>query len=99
MCIKVGGNELSSVKGLMTISLNAIIADVFEVEPDELKRETRLRDDLRMTPQQQNQLSEMIAEYFDGIEVDLDGSECLGDIFEVVVEQEFREIPESAFVM
>lgn len=99
MCIKVGGNELDSVKGLMAISLNAIIADVFEVEPDELKREMSLRGDLRMTPQQQMSLSGMIAEYFDGTEINLDGSECLGDIFEVVVEQEFRDIPESAFAM
>lgn len=99
MCIKVGGNELDSVKGLMAISLNAIIADVFEVEPDELKREMSLRGDLRMTPQQQMSLSGMIAEYFDGIEINLDGNECLGDIFEVVVEQEFRDIPESAFAM
>ena len=99
MCIKVGRNELSSVKGLMTMSLNAIVADVFDVEPDELKRELRLREDLGMTDLQQSALAEMIAEYFDGVEVDLVNSATLGDIFEVVVDQEFKDIPESAFVM
>jgi hypothetical protein len=99
MCIKVGSNEMSSVKGLMTMSLNAIIADIFDVEPDELKRELRLREDLGMTDRQQVELAEMIAEYFDGVEVDLANSSSLGDIFEVVVDQEFKDIPEFAFLM
>lgn len=99
MCIKVGSNELSSVKGLMTMSLNAIIADVFDVEPEELKRELRLREDLRMTLRQKEELREMIAEYFDGVEIDLENSKNLGDIFEVVVDQEFRDIPESVLLM
>ncbi|MDP2829563.1 MAG: hypothetical protein Q8O37_13265, partial [Sulfuricellaceae bacterium] len=32
-------------------------------------------------------------------EVDLVNSATLGDIFEVVVDQEFKDIPESAFIM
>lgn len=97
MCIKVGNNELSSVKGLMTISLNAIIADVFELEFDEISTQMDLRADLGMDMEKQTELAELVEEYFDGLKIDFARINSLGDLFEVVVEQEFKDIPEEAF--
>lgn len=99
MCIKVGNNELSSVKGLMSMSLNAILADLFDKEPDELNRNLRLREDLGMTPEQGVELVEMVAEYFDDFALDLDQVQTLGDVFDLVVEQAFQDIPAAAFDM
>lgn len=99
MCIKVGKNELSSVKGLMSMSLNAIIADLFDKEPEELDRSLRLREDLGMTPEQGQELVNTVAEYFDDLALDLDQIQTLGDVFNVVVEQAFQDIPAETFDM
>lgn len=99
MCIKVGKNELSSVKGLMSMSLNAIIADLFDKEPEELDRSLRLREDLGMTPEQGQELVDTVAEYFDDLALNLDQIQTLGDMFNVVVEQAFQDIPAEAFDM
>lgn len=97
MCIKVGKNELSSVKALMTMSLNALLANVFDKELDELKPELSLRNDLAMNLEKQQALSDMIAEYFDGLVVDFSTVDTLEELFNVVVETEFDSIPQSAF--
>ena len=95
MCIKIGNNELSSVKGLMAISLNAIIADVFELDMDDILPQVNLRSDLGMSGEKQAELAEMVAEYFDGLKLDFALIDTLGDLFEVVIEQEFRDISEE----
>lgn len=90
MCIKLGENELSSVKGLMTMSLNAIISEVFNIELDDIKGELSLISDLGMVSGSKNELSAYIAEYFDGLIVDLDSISTLNDLFDVVIEKEFE---------
>lgn len=97
MCIKVGNNELDSVKGLMTISLNAIIADVFDLDLDDISPHLNLRNDLGMGEEKQSELADMVDEYFDGLRLDFSSLNTLGDLFDIVVEQEFRDIPAEAF--
>lgn len=97
MCIKYGNNELSTVKALMSMSLNSIIADVFDMDLDDIKLELNLRNDMHMNNNQQSGLAEMIAEYFDGLQVDFDSIHTLNDLFEIVIEKEFRDIPADAF--
>lgn len=97
MCIKLGSNELGSVKGLMTISLNAIIADVFELDLDEISPQLNLRNDLGMDEEKQSELVDMVDEYFDGLTLDFSSLHTLRDLFDVVVEQEFKDIPAEAF--
>ncbi len=99
MCIKVGNNELSSVKGLMSMSLNAIFAEIFDKELEDLDRNLRLREDLGMTEAQGTELVETVAEYFDDLALDIDRMQTLGDVFDVVVEQAFEDIPAEAFEM
>jgi len=97
MCIKAGNNELSSVKSLMTISLNAIIADVFELDLDDISPQLNLHTDLGMSEEKQLELADMVDEYFDGLKLDFYCLDTLSDLFDVVIEQEFKDIPAEAF--
>ena len=90
MCIKIAEDELGTVKALMTMSLNAIIADIFDLDLDDIKAELRLREDLNMSAGQQQQLVDVIGEYFDDISVNLDEIKTLGELFERVVFSEFK---------
>lgn len=97
MCIKAGNTELSSVKALMTMSLNAAIAEIFGLDLDEIVPDLRLFADLRMTPEQQSEFAALVAEYFDGVAIDFTPTTTLGDIFDRVIEQEFLGLPDDAF--
>lgn len=97
MCIKAGNNELGSVKALMAMSLNALIAEVFELDLDKLDNELSLTRDLSMDEHKQQQLNDMIAEYFDDLSVDFTHVDTLEQLFQVVVNVEFEQLPENAF--
>ena len=90
MCIKVGNNELDSVKALMTMSLNALIADVFEIDLDDIDRQLSLRNDLGMNSAKEQELNELISEYFDGLEVDLNKNDRLDALFQSIIDTEFE---------
>ncbi|RDH84016.1 MAG: hypothetical protein DIZ80_07730 [endosymbiont of Galathealinum brachiosum] len=92
MCIKYGDNELDTVKALMTMSLNSIIADIFNLELDEIRPELKFYDDLSMSPVQERDLINTIAEYFDELKVDIRRTDNLNNLFEVVVLSEFRNL-------
>lgn len=97
MCIKAGNNELASVKALMDMSLNALIADTFEVEIDEIENELELRNDLGMKQTEAVELKEHISEYFDGLEVDMNCMVTIGDLHKMVVDHEFEDISSQYF--
>jgi hypothetical protein len=90
MCIKVGDDELDSVKALMTMSLNALIAEVFDWELEDLKPELSLTRDLGMDEEKKQELTELIDEYFDGLWVDFTLNDSLEMLFKTVVESEFE---------
>ncbi len=92
MCIKIGNDELDTVKGLMTMCLNSIISDVFDIDFDDLKIEMSLTKDLSMSERQAFAITETIKEYFDGLEVDLIVNDTLGDLFNTVVTADFVSI-------
>lgn len=85
MCIKAAKNELDSVKAIMTMSLNAIVAQVFACDLDDIEPNLHMYTDLHMDAQKQLELDEIIAEYFDGLQVDFSSIEWLADLFEQVV--------------
>ncbi len=97
MCIKSGDNELDSVKALMTMSLNALIAEVFEKDLDELTLDLSLIKDLDMNNDKQQELAGLINEYFDGLEVDFSQNDTLDKLFQTVVDAEFEELPATLF--
>lgn len=100
MCIKIKDlNELGTVKALMAMSLNSIIEDIFDIDQNEIKLSLNLRSDLRMNSIQEVLLSNAIADYFDGCQADLKHVQTLDNLFDLVVEQEFKHLPEEAFLM
>ena len=100
MCFKIaGGNELATVKVLMTMSFNSVVEEVFGIDLDAIDLKLRLRADLHMTQAKQKEFADKIAEYFDGVEVDFDQAKTLDDVFDAVVAREFQDLPEDAFSM
>lgn len=89
MCIKIGDNELDTVRGLMSMSLNAIVSDVFDLDLDAIHRGLDLTRDLAMNPEQQQGLMDLVAEYFDGLRLNFKRIRTLDDLFQQVVDQEF----------
>lgn len=73
----------------MSMSLNSIVADVFDMDLDELAPELRLGADLQMDEQKSLELSGMIAEYFDNLSIDFDQLETLQDLFHQVIDVAF----------
>ena len=92
MCIKAGNDELDSVKALMTMSLNALIAEVFDKDLDELSLNLSLTKDLSMDSEKQQELSSLIDEYFDGLDVDFSENDSLQELFQTVVNSEFESV-------
>ncbi len=97
VCIKAGKNELASVRALMDMSLNALIADTFEVEIDEIENALELRNDLGMKQTEEVELKENISEYFDGLEVNMNHMVTIGDLHQMVVDHEFEDISSEYF--
>ena len=79
------------------MSLNSIFADVFDIDLDDIQLDMNLQSDLKMTDAQQQELAEVIAEYFDDLVVDFSKVSTVDDVFNIVVEAEFEHIPEEAF--
>ncbi len=97
MCIKAGNNELASVKALMDMSLNALIADTFEVEMDEISDNLELRTDLGMQQAKAIELQEGISEYFDGLDINMNRMVTIGDLHKTVVDHEFHDVSPQYF--
>ncbi|MCW9013009.1 MAG: phosphopantetheine-binding protein [Gammaproteobacteria bacterium] len=100
MCFKIqDGNELGTVKLLMTMSFNSVVEDVFGIDQDDIELDMHLVRDLHMNSKKQLEFSNAIADMFDGVSVDFSSVKTLDDVFDIVVEQEFSHIPEEAFSM
>ncbi|NOQ80420.1 MAG: hypothetical protein GQ546_13595 [Gammaproteobacteria bacterium] len=95
MCVKVGNDELDSVKALMTMSLNALIAEVFDVELDEIDRNLSLSRDLGMDSEKENELNELIEEYFDGLVINFTKNDSLDALFQTFIDTEFEVISQE----
>ena len=91
MCIRAGSNELESVKNLMAMSLMAVIAESLEVDIDAIEERSSLRQDLGMDEAGRVQLEQMIADYFDGLVLNLDTIPTVGVLLERVVMSEFSD--------
>lgn len=95
MCIKAGNDELDSVKALMAMSLNALIAEVFDVGLDEIDRNLSLSRDLGMDSEKENELNELIEEYFDGLVINFTKNDSLDALFQTLIDTEFEVISQD----
>lgn len=95
MCIKAGKNEFASVKALMDMTLNSLIADTFDVDIDELNNTLDLRKDLGMKQAEAMALRDKISDYFDGLDVDMKQMETIADLHKLLADSEFQNISEQ----
>ena len=92
MCIKHGDNELTSVQALMSMSLDALIADTLKIDIHDIQGSLELRADLGMVPSQQARLEKIISEYFDGLRLDMSNMTTIADLHQIVVDHEFEDL-------
>jgi len=84
VCIKIGDDELDTVRALMSMTLNALLAEVFGVNPDALHPDLNLRRDLNLDAGKQCRLQQRLREYFDGVHIDFARIEILDDLYRQV---------------
>jgi hypothetical protein len=89
MCIRAGRDELESVKNLMAMSLMAVVAEALDADLDEISEEARLVEDLHMDQTNEQELKAMIADVFNGLEVDLNTTRTVSGLLDKVVLNEF----------
>ena len=90
MCLKYGDDELDTVRSLMSMTLNSAIAMVFDLDIDDIDLAMNFKIDLGMSAEQGIELKDMVAEYFDGIDVDLAELDTVEKLFDFVIHQEFN---------
>lgn len=93
MCIKAGANELESVKNLMSMALKAVVADALNADLEAVVEEARLVEDLKMGSAECRVLQELLADTFDGIEVDVCQIRTFAALLDRVVLKEFEGLP------
>jgi len=91
MCIKIGDDELSAVKGLMTMTLNSIIAEIFKIELEQIDIDDDLYKDFGMDENQEQEFTQLLDEYFDGLSIDFSKNSSLKQVYKIVIETEFEE--------
>jgi hypothetical protein len=68
--MKLGSDEFETVKSLMSMTLFAIVSDCLDVDIAEIKPSDRLLRDLGMTYSKEQEMRTVIADIYDGFEVD-----------------------------
>ncbi len=91
MCIRAGSNELESVKNLMGMSLMATIAESLAIDIDSIAEGNHLVNDLGMDSSGRQLLEAMIADIFDGLQVNLNTTPTVGALLDKVVMSEFAD--------
>lgn len=91
MCIRAGSNELESVKNLMGMSLMAVIAESLEADIEAIRETDHLVNDLRMDNASKQRLEAMIADLFDGLQVNLNTTPTVNALLDKVVRSEFLD--------
>jgi acyl carrier protein len=90
MCIRAGKDELESVKNLMSMALRVVVADALHAELDDVVDEARLVEDLHMGKQECRTLHDMIADNFDGTDIDVCHVPTVAVLLDRVVMSEFK---------
>jgi hypothetical protein len=69
----------------MSMTLNAVLADLFGVNPDAIRPDLNLRRDLNLDAGKQCKLQQRVQEYFEGVRLDFARIETLDDLYRQVV--------------
>jgi hypothetical protein len=90
MCLKVGKDEMDTMRNLMRLSLLILVSDTFDVDIDEVSGDARLVEDMKLDKIKANRLSNLIAEYFDGLQIDLNETPTVDTLLDKIVETQMH---------
>lgn len=91
MCIKLGSDELDTVRNLMRMSLMALVSEALEVDIEQLDGVQNLRTELGMDTHRAAALQTLIADYFDGLDLDPSRCDTLDALLDQVVDHELAD--------
>ena len=89
MRIKLDDNELDTMKELLTMALNAVVAEFLNVGVDRVHPGSRLVSDLGMSPAAKKRLQKVIAFIFDCTEIDMPNAMKVEELVDQVAHIEF----------
>ena len=89
MRIKLEDNELDTMKELLTMALNAVVAEFLNVGVDRVHPGSRLVSDLGMSPAVKKRLQKEIAFIFDCTEIDMPNAMKVEELVDQVAHTEF----------
>jgi hypothetical protein len=85
-------NELDTMKELLTMALNAVIAEFLNVDVDRVHPGSRLVADLSMSPAAKKRLQKEIAFIFDSTELDMPNAMKVEELVDQVAHIEFARL-------
>jgi len=89
MRVKLDDNELGIMKELLTMALNAVVAESLNVDVDKVHPGSRLKSDLGMSPAAKKRLQKEIAFIFDCTEIDMPNTMKVEELVDQVAQIEF----------
>lgn len=89
MRVKLDDNELGIMKELLTMALNAVVAESLNVDVDRVHPGSRLKSDLGMSPAAKKRLQKEIAFIFDCTEIDMPNAMKVEELVDQVAQIEF----------
>jgi hypothetical protein len=92
MYIKPEDKELGTMKELLNLALNAVIAEFLNVDVDRVHPGSRLIADLGMSPAAKKRLQKEIAFIFDCIEIDMPDAMKVEELVGQVAKFEFARL-------
>jgi hypothetical protein len=92
MHIKLEDNELDTMKQLLTMALNAVIAEFLNVDVDRVHPGSRLVSDLGISPAVKKRLQKEIAFIFDCKEIDMPNAMKVEELVDQVAHIEFARL-------
>jgi hypothetical protein len=92
MCIKLDENELDTMKDILTMALNAVIAECLNLAVDRVHPGSRLVADLGMSPLAKKRLQREIAFIFDCTELNMPDAMKVEELVDQVANIEFSRL-------
>jgi len=92
MCIKPDDSELETIRDIVAMPLNAVIAECLNVEADRVQPDSRLLADLNMSPPAKTRLQREIAFIFNCAEPDMPDAMKVEELVDQVANIEFARL-------
>jgi len=74
----------------MRMSLLYLLSESLEIEAEEVSGDARLVDDMGLDKSKAIRLNGLIAEYFDGLQINLDDTPTVDSLLEKIVETQIQ---------